>query len=98
MAVTGTAMTVAVIVAETYPRFSNRPYNALALLMRGVFRRRSERRSRVRFPRVRLVTSHSGGSGTPPAAHYEAAARSSLDGAGELLRGVAARLTREGRR
>jgi hypothetical protein len=33
---------------------------------------------RVRSLRARLVTSHSGGLGTPPAGHYGPAARSSL--------------------
>src|ERR1700684_1783170 len=34
---------------------------------RGVFRRRSERRSRPRRPRARLVTWHPGGLGSPSA-------------------------------
>ena len=53
----------------------------------------------MRRPRAGFVTPHSGGSGAPPAAHYEAAARSSLDGGPESrCDKAAARLTREGRR
>src|SRR4051812_7115058 len=53
---------------------------------RGVFRRRSERRSEVRRLRARLVTSHSGGSGTPVGRQYDRSAGSLLDERGANAR------------
>src|SRR3954467_9273385 len=53
---------------------------------RGVFRRRSERRSEVRRLRARLVTSHSGGSGTPVGRQYDRSAGSLLDETGANAR------------
>ena len=43
----------------------------ILLLDEGRLRRRSQRRSGMRRPRVRLVTSHPGGLGVPVRSHYE---------------------------
>ena len=49
------------------------------LVHRGRFHETSFERDRMRPLRARLVTSHSGGSGTPLGRHYGRPARSSLD-------------------
>ena len=49
---------------------------------RGRLRRRAEGGARSGVPRLRLVTVRLGRSGTPPARHYDLAARSSLNGSG----------------
>ena len=62
------------------------PYIRPPCSPRGVFRRRSGGRSEGRRPRARLVTSHSGGSGTPVGRHYDRSAGSLLDETGANAR------------
>jgi hypothetical protein len=50
-----------------------------ALLDQGASSGDVRKMEQVRRPRVRLVTSHSGGFGAPPGRHYDRSARSSLD-------------------
>src|SRR5215831_13852609 len=60
---------------------------------RGVVRRHPEGGARRGVLRRRLVTAGPGRPGTPPARHYDLAARSSLHGSGRQLPAVVGRPT-----
>src|SRR5215475_5835085 len=62
-----------------------------ASLIEGVLRRHPEGGARRGVLRRRLVTAGPGRPGTPPARHYDLAARSSLHGSGRQLPAVIGR-------
>src|SRR5215831_19306139 len=62
-----------------------------ASLIEGVLRRHPEGGARRGVLRRRLVTVRPGRPGTPPARHYDLAARSSLHGSGRQLPAVVGR-------
>src|SRR5262249_9870645 len=67
-----------------------------ASLIEGVVRRHPEGGARRGVLRRRLVTVRPGRPGTPPARHYDLAARSSLHGSGRQLPAVVGRRAPKG--